>query len=152
MKIYLDDVRTPIEPGWTVVRDYWEFCKLVFATGLENIEAISLDHDLGDTAMSEYYNNVKPNSTLDYRNIQEMTGMDCCKYIVHRSMDTGIPLPKIVIHSANPVGAGNMLGYINNYLKNCKLPQTCVIAPIPHTYIDPMTDEERLAKYTKPKQ
>lgn len=149
MKIYLDDVRTPTDSSWTVVRDYWEFCKLVFATGLENIEAISLDHDLGDEAMSEYYNNAKPNYTIDYSNIHEMTGMDCTKYIVHRSMETGVPLPQVYIHSANPIGAANMLGYINNYLKNCRLPQTCVIRQIPHTYIDVMTDEQRLAKYIK---
>ncbi len=30
---------------------------------------ISLDHDLGDSAMNEYYNNVSPNFKLDYDNI-----------------------------------------------------------------------------------
>jgi len=149
VKIYLDDVRTPIESGWIVVRNYEEFCKAVSEVGLENIEIISLDHDLGYTAMTEYYSNAKPNSVIDYNNIQEMTGMDCSKYIVHRSMDTGVPLPLVVVHSANPIGAHNMAGYINNYLKNCKLPQTCIIRPIPHTYIDVMTDEERMEKYTK---
>jgi hypothetical protein len=51
-KIYLDDVRTPVDPEWIVVRNYEEFVQKVQDLGLENIELISLDHDLGDTAMA----------------------------------------------------------------------------------------------------
>ena len=68
--IYLDDVRTPHQliddVEWTVVRSYDEFVSKVEELGLENIEMVSLDHDLGDTAMKEYFNNVSPNYTLDY--------------------------------------------------------------------------------------
>ena len=64
-KVYLDDVRTPTNEGWTVVRSYDEFVTKVSEIGLLNIDVISLDHDLGDTAMDEYYNNVSPNYTLD---------------------------------------------------------------------------------------
>lgn len=131
--IYLDDVRTPTDEVWNVVRDYEEFVGTVTLIGLENIETISLDHDLGDSAMSEYFNNVQPNFIIDYNNIKEKTGYDCCKWLVNRSIETGIPLPRVVVHSANPIGAGNMTGYINNYLKNCKLPQTCVRVQISHT-------------------
>ena len=81
-KIYLDDVRTPVNTDWVVVRSYDEFVGKVRELGFENIEVISLDHDLGDTAMSEYFNNVSPNYTLDYSNIEEKTGMDCAKWIV----------------------------------------------------------------------
>lgn len=72
--IYLDDVRTPVNDGginWIVVRSYDEFVEKVKELGLNNINTVSLDHDLGDTAMSEYFNNVSPNYTLDYNNIQE---------------------------------------------------------------------------------
>ncbi len=71
MRIYLDDVRTPVENGWQVVRNYYELVNLVNKVGLNNIEIISLDHDLGDSAMNEYYNNVSPNFKLDYDNILE---------------------------------------------------------------------------------
>ena len=66
--IYLDDVRTPSPnpsthevPEWIVVRSYDEFVSKVMELGLETIKLISLDHDLGDTAMKEYFTNVSPN-------------------------------------------------------------------------------------------
>ena len=142
MRLYLDDVRTPKDPNnewvqgipqWEVVRNYDEFVAHIRLNGLENYEVISLDHDLGDSAMNEYYNNVHPNYTLDYNNIVEKTGLDCAKWLVAESMTTGIPLPQIYTHSANPIGSANIMGYINNYLMNCRLPQTCVRVNIQHT-------------------
>ncbi len=53
-RIYLDDIRTPIESGWIVVRTWEDFVDTVNEIGLDNIDTISLDHDLGDTAMHEY--------------------------------------------------------------------------------------------------
>jgi hypothetical protein len=75
--IYLDDVRTPNDEFWLVVRNYDEFVNTITEIGLENIELISLDHDLGDTAMMEWHTNVYHNFTLNYDNIKEKTGMDC---------------------------------------------------------------------------
>ncbi len=133
MRLYLDDVRTPKDADWKVVRSYDEFTAHIKMNGLENYELMSLDHDLGDTAMNEYYNNVSPNYTLDYNNIQEKTGLDCAKFLVAESMNTKIPLPQIYVHSANPIGSANIMGYINNYLMNCRMPQTCVRVKIEHT-------------------
>jgi hypothetical protein len=132
MRLYLDDVRTPIAEDWQIVRSYDEFVAHIRLHGLENYEVISLDHDLGDTAMNEYYNNVHPNYTLDYSNIKEKTGMDCAKWLVSESMTTSIPLPQIYVHSANPIGSANIMGYINNYFMNCRLPQTCIRVKIEH--------------------
>ena len=133
VKIYLDDVRTPTDKEWIVVRNYDQFVESINQHGLENIEMISLDHDLGDTAMIEYYNNVRDNYKIDYSNITEKTGYDCCKFLVNRSIETGIPLPQIFVHSANPVGAHNMMGYIDNYQKNCGLPSLSRYQKFPHT-------------------
>jgi hypothetical protein len=133
MRLYLDDVRTPKDADWEVVRSYDEFVAHIRLHGLENYELMSLDHDLGDTAMSEYYNNVHPNYTLDYSNIKEKTGMDCAKFLVAESMTKGIPLPAIYVHSANPIGSANIMGYINNYFMNCRLPQGCIRVKIEHT-------------------
>jgi hypothetical protein len=83
--------------------------------------------------MREYYNNVHPNYTLDYNNIEEKTGYDCAKFLVAKSIETNTPLPKIYVHSANPIGAANIMGYINNYYMNCRLPQTCIRVHIIHT-------------------
>lgn len=131
-KIYLDDVRTPVDKGWTVVRDYDQFVSTIMYIGLKNIELISLDHDLGDTAMSEWRRNVYHNYTLDYNNITEKTGMDCAKWLVEQWMD-GEPIVDIVIHSANAIGSANMMGYINNYRHVNRLPQNCVRVRIEHT-------------------
>lgn len=95
-KIYLDDVRTPLDSDWIVVRDYDEFVSKITEIGLENIELISLDHDLGDSAMIEWHNNVVNNYTIDYNNITEKTGMDCTKWLVEKWMD-GSPVTKVMV-------------------------------------------------------
>jgi len=133
MRLYLDDVRIPTEDGWEFVKNYDEFVAHIRMHGLESYEVISLDHDLGDTAMNEYYNNVRDNYKIDYNNITEKTGLDCAKFLVAESMTKGIPLPQIYVHSANPIGSANIMGYINNYFMNCRMPQTCVRVKISHT-------------------
>ena len=150
-RLYLDDVRTPIAEDWIVVRNYDEFVAQIKLNGLGNFEVISLDHDLGEGAMVEYYTNVKNNYMLDYNNIEERTGMDCCRYLVSDSMNEKIPLPQIYIHSANPIGSANMMGYINNYLMNCRLSQTCVRVQINHTIseIHMLSPEERKSKWDR---
>lgn len=132
--IYLDDVRTPLNlnnewfegiPEWTVVRNYDEFVAKVTEIGLENINLISLDHDLGDTAMMEWHNNVYHHFKLDYNNIKEKTGMDCAKWLVEQWMD-GAPICRVMVHSANAIGASNIMGYINNYKHINRMVQDCV--------------------------
>jgi hypothetical protein len=131
-RIYLDDVRTPHDKIWVVVRSYDEFVSKVTEIGLENIELISLDHDLGDTAMMEWYTNVSKNFKLNYDNITEKTGMDCTKWLVEQWMN-GAPICNVMIHSANAIGSANMMGYINNYKHINRLPQDCLRWQIPHT-------------------
>ena len=147
-RIYLDDVRTPIAEDWIVVRNYDEFVSKVTEIGLGEIETISLDHDLGDSAMNEYFTNVSPNYKLDYENIKEKTGYDCAKWLVDyfyeinpdriemsrtKKNKTKPKFPLVVVHSANPIGAANIEGYINNFLMNESQQQTCVRVKIEHT-------------------
>ena len=139
IRIYLDDVRTPLPnpsthdiPEWTVVRSYEEFVDKINEVGLENVELISLDHDLGDTAMKEWHTNVYHNYKLDYDNITEKTGMDCTKWLVERWMD-GKPVCKVMVHSANAIGSANMMGYINNYKHIHRMEQDCHKWVVPHS-------------------
>jgi len=46
VKIYLDDIRTPVDPSWIVVRNYDEFVEYI--SSLDNVDelVISFDHDL----------------------------------------------------------------------------------------------------------
>lgn len=139
IRIYLDDVRTPLPnptthdvSEWTVVRNYEEFVDKINEVGLENVELISLDHDLGDTAMREWHTNVYHNYKLDYDNITEKTGMDCTKWLVEQWME-GKPVCKVMVHSANAIGSANMMGYINNYKHINRMEQDCQRWVVPHS-------------------
>jgi hypothetical protein len=132
MKIYLDDVRIPIEEGWTIVRNYDEFVSKINETGLEKIELISLDHDLDKSAMIEWSKNTYENYTINYNNIAEKTGLDCAKWLIQQWKD-GKPVVDVVIHSANAIGSANMMGIINHYRHVNRLPQNCVRIQIPHS-------------------
>jgi hypothetical protein len=96
--------------------------------------------------MKEYFNNVSPNYTLDYNNINEKTGYDAAKWLVNQfyyvfperinmtkneKKNDKFIFPLIYVHSANPVGAHNICGWVNNFLKNEKQPETCVRVRIP---------------------
>jgi hypothetical protein len=131
-RIYLDDVRTPIDKGWIVVRNYDEFIQKVTSIGLENIELISLDHDLGDSAMKEWHYGVVKNYSINYDNITEKTGYDAAKWLVNRWIE-GQTVCLVYTHSANAVGSANIMGYINNYKHINRLPQDCVRVNIEHT-------------------
>lgn len=147
MYLYLDDVRIPTEGEWEVVKNYDDFVAHIRLNGLENYEVISLDHDLGESAMIEYYTNTKPNFELDYKRIEEKTGYDCAKWLVAESITKNIPLPQIYVHSANPIGSANIIGYINNYFRNQRLPELCIKVNIGHTYDNHMSEEERHRRY-----
>ncbi len=132
VRIYLDDMRTPVDNDWLVVRNFHEFVNLVNKVGLTNISLISLDHDLGDSAMNEWLYGVVKNYSIDYSKITEKTGMDCVKWLVKQWMK-GKPVVDVFVHSANAIGSGNMTGYINNYRHINRLPQNCVRVQIEHT-------------------
>lgn len=145
-RIYLDDQRTPLEEGWIIARSMKEFSSKVQEIGLGNISRISLDHDLDKSAMDEYFNNVYKNYTIDYSKIVEPTGLDCAKWIVRHFYKENpkrakmsrlekksypIKFPEVVVHSHNPIGAANIMGYINNFLKNEGQEEDCVRIKIP---------------------
>ena len=96
--LYLDDERTPkTKRNWLIVRTYDE--AVFYIKGYDCPPLISFDHDLGT----------------------EMTGYDFAKALVEHDMDMGgayIPETfEFNVHSANPVGAKNIQGYLDSYLK-----------------------------------
>ena len=87
ISIYLDDQRTPLESPsanseWVVVRNFEEFTDLVEKTGLDNIEIISLDHDLDFSATRHYVEEVRETYIIDYSKIKEKTGLDAAKWLI----------------------------------------------------------------------
>ena len=133
-KIYLDDERTPNDKDWIVVRNYGQFIKKILDIGLDNIDVISFDHDLGDTAVEEYYTNVMNKGILDYDNIEEKTGYDAAKWLVEQYMDNiTSPFPQVYVHSANPIGAANIVNYVNRFLRHIGKKQTAKLKVEPFT-------------------
>ena len=80
------------EVKWYVAKDYTDFCHIIRE---EVFDLICFDHDLGS----------------------DMTGYDCCKYMVDYYDSKGLDLPQVFVQSANPVGKENIYSYINSYKK-----------------------------------
>ena len=115
----MDDRRTPIDKDWIIVRNYDEFVQIIKNEGLQNFSVISLDHDLGK--IDEF---------------TERSGKDCANFLIEYSLDTGIPLPTIYVHSDNVGGSDNIINLINRWLLFNDLPQTCGRVSIPFTIND----------------
>src|SRR5690606_9463716 len=101
-KLFLDDIREPLDDTWYIVRSYNEFVSYIETKGIPYW--MSLDHDLGE----------------------EKTGNDCLKYLlkyIKKRIDNQEEVPEQIfysIHSQNPVGAKNMhhtMEYINTWLE-----------------------------------
>ena len=93
-------MRTPKRGEWIICRSFLEFTQLISEQfgkyenpTLCDLE-ISFDHDLG--------------------NEFEKTGHDCAKWLIEQN----IILKKFNAHSANPVGAENILFLLNNWNKH----------------------------------
>lgn len=95
--LYIDDIRFPTtDRDWTIVRSSIE--AFAFFTEHGCPEYISFDHDLGG----------------------EDTSMIIVKWMVERDLDSdGKFIPENFtynVHSANPVGHANIMGYLKSYL------------------------------------
>jgi len=97
-KLFLDDVRDPREEGYVVARS--TIMGVVEVTNRKELpEFLSLDHDLGDLD-----NSMRFLKELYY--IWEMYGSDPEK------------IPDYVVHSANPVGANNIISFMESWKKS----------------------------------
>lgn len=132
--LWLDDYRNPFldiekkvpKLGTSVVpyvihwvRNYDEFTMWILLNGLPEI--ISFDHDLADEHYTpkKFWNDYQLSKEYqDTQNYTEKTGFDCAKWLVNYCMDNNQSLPFFRVHSANPVGADNIIYYLNNFLKN----------------------------------
>lgn len=129
MKIlWLDDLRNPFldiegkvpkEEGiieW--VLNYEQFTQWINKFGLPDI--ISFDHDLADEHYTpkEYWDDYQLSKEYqEMQNYIEKTGMDCAKWLVDYCIDNNKNLPIFYVHSANPPGADNIKGILNNFNK-----------------------------------
>ena len=101
MKLYLDDVRQApkdwIQCRWPdEVIDYMQ---------KNEVEEISLDHDLGDVSYSYF--------------TPERTGMDVLTWVEAQQRSNPLfHVPKIIVHSANPARAKTMRQLAHKLMAN----------------------------------
>jgi hypothetical protein len=105
LKLYLDDIRTPKNDDFIIVRSFQEAIKFVQENGIPNY--ISFDHDLG----CDDSDNIYP------------SGYDFAKWLIEMDLDNLYKFPedfKFNVHSANPIGKRNIEGILNKYLEITK--------------------------------
>lgn len=115
MKVYLDDVRTPLKSDeWEIVRNYDDFKKLIDEK-FDEIEEISFDHDLATEHYHSFMNLEDPTyyNSL-YHRFKVKTGLHCAQALINKS--SGDSFPKINVHSMNPIGSRNIVEIITSHL------------------------------------
>ncbi len=126
-RLFLDDIRRPnevnkytnddeyLEP-WLVVRNYDDFV-IALKKHAGKLVTISYDHDLDQQHQRDYlrqtYEKAEEDIKLEYEQYKEKTGYDAAKFMLELYHELGLPLPRIKVHSMNPVGKQNIIQLIN---------------------------------------
>jgi hypothetical protein len=136
--LYLDDQRTPTTtiPGynpWSVVRNYEEFTRFITDNAIPDL--ISFDHDLAEEHIDDYF---KQKLSIgwqqpDYESYKEKTGLDCARWLVEFSQNSGKRINAVSVHSHNPVGASNIQSFINGFKRHMGWPEDCYLGRHPFT-------------------
>jgi hypothetical protein len=126
-KLFLDDIRgvRDVFPHarlyeWIVVKNYNEFVEVIQKKGLPFF--VSFDHDLSleHDPCFEPDGGINSQKKIPYDEYKERTGYHAAKWLVEYCMDNNLTLPKWNVHSANPVGAGNIESYLTSYENSVK--------------------------------
>jgi hypothetical protein len=134
--LYLDDQRTPTVtiPGyepWYVVRNYDQFVEWISSNGIPDL--VSFDHDLAKEHIDDYFKQKLQIGWQqpDYESYKEKTGLDCARWLVEFSQNSGKRINAVSVHSHNPVGATNIQSLINGFKKHMGWPEDCYIGKHP---------------------
>jgi len=95
LKIYLDDIRSPTDSSWLVVRSVEDFKNRILSTSVP-ITDLSFDHDLGEDVSDGY---------------------DAAKWFVEYAMDNeevAQNLKMVIVHSDNTPGRENIAAYFES--------------------------------------
>lgn len=132
MKLWLDDLgptpaaddpdklTRPVPEGWTHAQNYRDAQKLVLENR-GNLEAMSLDHDLGKAVRPCYECELTDH---DGAPGNKDTCEDChchtrpstgCDFVTWLAGTRSWPKQKPVVHSANPSGSADMRALIDRY-------------------------------------
>lgn len=102
MKLYLDDLRTPIEEFDFIARSYEEAIAIIQKYG--SMSHISFDHDLGEDAYGHLLK----------------SGFDFAKWLVRADINGDYCFMDdftYKVHSQNPVGKANIIALLDGYFK-----------------------------------
>jgi hypothetical protein len=99
-KLYLDDVRDPPEPGYTVVRNSLMAVVTVVQRG-KLPSFMSLDHDLGGD-----------DNTMRF--LKEL------HHIWEEQGANPEDIPQYIVHSANPIGTKNIISFMESWRKSAQ--------------------------------
>jgi len=98
--LFLDDVRDPAEPGYTIARSSQEANELCAQQGLPCF--MSLDHDLGG----------EDNALVFLKSLYE-TWVSLGEVVVN--------IPDYQVHSANPIGSKNIISFMESWKRSVTL-------------------------------
>lgn len=110
--LWLDDVRPAPGEGWAHVWNYDEAISWFQTHGTP--ELASLDHDLADAHYARYAAEVNGDHAAVLRFMEqedEKTGFDLVLYM----MAHAIFPERVIVHSMNQIGAGNMIKELQRY-------------------------------------
>lgn len=111
MKIFLDDIRFPIDvfnytgdelyfqSDWVIVRNYENFISAINNAIFSKIEIISFDHDLADEHYGREETPWSVERSIDYFSYREKTGYDCAKWLCDYCLDNELKFPEYLVHS-----------------------------------------------------
>lgn len=130
--LWLDDIRDPNDSIWwnwiassginpmhyniVWVKNYDEFTKWIKFNKLPAV--ICFDHDLGEDLAKDRVSNGMSKRKARSLKRETLSGFDCTKWLVEYCLDGNHSIPEYRIQSANPVGAENIRGLIENFKKN----------------------------------
>lgn len=112
MKIFIDDIRDVPDESWTLCRTITEAIRTI--NRFDDIECISLDHDIShDVRIDGVYRPFPCEE--NYTAVAYYIGE---KYV--NDLDNDVP-PKVILHTANPVGAEMMKAILKGYSIPCEI-------------------------------
>ena len=134
INIFLDDCRFPDEANcsftftrlselsgidnedWIIVRSVEEFKQALELHGMP--DNVSFDHDLDygkeNVHIKEYFRACEQNRPLN-RYVLKNTGLEAAQALIEFCKKNGLTLPKYFIHSANHLGADDILNELKQY-------------------------------------
>ncbi len=132
--LWLDDIRDPKDIIWidwmidnginpnefniTWVKSYDEFTNWIKKNGLPSL--ICFGHDLGEDVAKGRVSKGMSKRQARILKRETLSGFDCAKWLIEFCLDNELNAPEFKIQSANPVGAENIKGLIENFRKNVK--------------------------------